>query len=108
LEALTKWAAAPPEVKPPETRALTAAERDTVRQDLARLVVASDAEAAAIRERLAHHGPALLPEVYAAQKDAATDTAPERLTALRYRLAAGDALALRWPGGVDRLASTKA
>jgi HEAT repeat protein len=108
LEALAKWAVAPPEPKPTEARELTAAERDTVRQDLARLIVAPDAEAAAIRERLARHGPALLPEVYAAHKDAATDTARERLTALRYRVAAGDALALRWPGGIDRLASTKA
>jgi HEAT repeat protein len=109
LDALTKWAAAPPEPKQAEeTPELTAAERDTVRQDITRLVASGDAESAAIRERLARHGPALLPEVYAAQKDATTDTARERLTALRYRLAAGDALALRWPGGVDRLASTKA
>lgn len=108
LDVLNKWAAAPPESKRPETPQLTAGERDTVRQDLARLIATGDAEAAAIRERLARHGPALLPEVYAAQKDATTDAARERLTALRYRLAAGDALALRWPGGLDRLASTKA
>ena len=107
LDAVTKWAAAPPEVKPPAARELTAEEVKSVRQELARMAAAPDAEAAAIRERLARHGLALLPEVYAALKDASTDAARERLTALRYRLAAGDALALKWPGGVDRLASTR-
>jgi HEAT repeat protein len=109
LDALYKWAESPPEAgAAPATRDLTAVERKDVRAELARMLTVPDTEAAAIRERLARFGPALLGEVYNAAKDAATDTARERLTALRYRLVAGDTLALRWPGGLDRLASTRA
>jgi HEAT repeat protein len=43
--------------------------------------------------------------VYAALKAARTDRERERLTALRYRLVASDALALGWPSGFDRLAA---
>ncbi|MEI7952049.1 MAG: thiazole synthase, partial [Synechococcaceae cyanobacterium ELA182] len=39
-------------------------------------------------------------------KDAATDLDRRRLLTLRYRLAAVDALVLRWPGGLERLADT--
>ena len=35
-----------------------------------------------------------------------TDFARERLTAVRYRLAAATGLVLRWPGGLERLAAT--
>jgi HEAT repeat protein len=109
FDALAKWAEAPPDAgAAPATRDLTADEQKDVRAELARMVTAPDAAAAAIRERLARFGPTLLTEVYNVSKDAATDTARERLTALRYRLVAGDTLALRWPGGLDRLASTKA
>src|SRR5437868_5269094 len=72
---------------------------------LDRLAAATDADAAAIRERLSRHGPALLPDVYARLKNPPTDQLRERLTALRYRLVAADALALNWPGGLERLAS---
>jgi HEAT repeat protein len=91
--------------QPPE---LSPAQLIEARRELARLLQASDIEAAAIRERLARHGMALLPEVYTQLKSAATDQARERLTALRYRLAASAALALDWPGGFDRLAATTA
>ncbi len=53
---------------------------------------------------MARLGAALLPEVYAQLKNAATDQDRRRLMALRYRLVADDALVLSWPGGIDRLA----
>src|SRR5262249_26965384 len=107
LQALRQWAANP--AKPaPASRELTGAQLVSVRQDIAHLLQGTDAEAAAIRERLAHHGQALLPQVAAQLQGASTDLARERLTALRYRLAATDALALHWPGGLERLAATAA
>ncbi len=108
LASLTKWAESPPAVKSATEKQLTAEELKSIRQELARLISSPDAEAVAIRERLARHGPVLLAEVYAAVKESGTDAARERLTALRYRLAAGDSLALQWPGGIDRLAAGKA
>src|SRR5205807_3721070 len=87
---------------------LTAAQLAAARQEIARMLTATDAEAVAIRERLAVHRRALLPEVYLQLKDAATDQARERLTVLRYRLVASDALALDWRGGLERLAATAA
>jgi HEAT repeat protein len=108
LKALREWApraaAAPAEA----AHALTNAERAAARADMARLGRATDEEATALRERLARHGRALLPDVYAQLKDATTDQARERLTALRYRLVASDALVLTWPGGLERLALTAA
>ena len=78
------------------------------RRDVAALLAATaEPEVLAARERLARFGPALLPEVYAALKTANTDRDRERLTALRYRLVASDALALSWPGGLERLASAE-
>lgn len=82
---------------------------ENARRELARLVQADhDAEAEVVRERLARLGPALLPLVAAELKQAATDRDRERLTALRYRLAAPTRLVLEWPGGLERLASTDA
>jgi HEAT repeat protein len=103
LKAIAEWAIHPPvelPAKPLAASALTAA-----RLELDRLGTVTDVEAAAIREGLARHGPALMPEVYARLKAAPTDQARERLTALRYRLVAADALVLNWPGGLERLAS---
>ncbi len=57
------------------------------------------------RERLAPFGRALMPAVLERLKQAESDEARERLTALRYRLASGHALTIEWPGGLDRLAS---
>ncbi len=70
-----------------------------------RLLKLSVADGAAIRARLSRHGAALLPEVYRRLEAAVTDDAREKLLALRYRLVAGDALVLRFPGGLGRLAS---
>ena len=65
---------------------------------------ADEAESDAAGHRLARLGAALLPEVYARLKDAATDQDRRRLLVLRYRLVADGALALSWPGGIERLA----
>ena len=75
------------------------------RSQIDRMLRSSAAEADAIRERLARLGDALQPEVYGRLRQTTDDRQRELLLALRYRLAAGDALALRWPGGVVRLAS---
>jgi hypothetical protein len=70
-----------------------------------RMLKGSDEEADAILQRLARFGPALLPRVYELLKTAASDRDRHRLLLLRYRLATNDSLALRWPGGLLRLAS---
>jgi HEAT repeat protein len=103
LAAVKSWSTHPPAELPPKP--LAASAPAAARLDLDRLATVSDAEAAATRERLARHGPALMPEVYTRLKNPPTDQARERLTALRYRLVANDALVLNWPGGLDRLAS---
>ncbi len=74
------------------------------RRQIERMLVADEREADAIRQRLARVGAALLPEVYARLKAAASDQDRRRLVILRYRLVASDALVLRWPGGLERLA----
>ena len=70
------------------------------------MLKANDGDAEAIRHRLAGYGAALLPEVTARLKETAADDQRQRLWALRYRLVAADSLALRWPGGLERLAAT--
>jgi HEAT repeat protein/thioredoxin-like negative regulator of GroEL len=107
LELLKQWAGQKHE--PPTTASLSGDDLGIARHDIATMLQTSDqAEVESARERLARFGPALLPEVYAALKLAATDRDRERLTALRYRAVATDALTLHWPGGFDRLASTDA
>jgi HEAT repeat protein len=76
------------------------------RQDIQRMLKANERDAGAIRNRLAGLGAALLPEVSAGLKSAADDEQRKRLWALRYRLIAADSLALRWPGGLERLADS--
>jgi HEAT repeat protein len=79
---------------------------EEARQELDRLARGADeSEARAAIERLARIGPALLPEVYDRLRAASGDAARERLTTLRYRLAASNALAVNWPAGLARLAS---
>ncbi len=81
---------------------------DRVEAELRRLIAAPPGlESAVIRERLARLGPevdALLKAMLAE----ATDHTRARLTALRYRRAASDELAVRWPDLLDRLASSEA
>jgi len=104
LAALAAWARQPGLKTPPTTQA----QWDEIKKDITRLAEADELDAIPLRERLARHGRALLPEVVARLKDAPSDQARERLTALRYRLAASGALALNWPGGLERLAATAA
>ena len=82
---------------------LSAEQLSAARRQIERMLHADEAEADAIRQRLAGWAPALLPEVYARLKDAATDQDRRRLLILRYRLAAPDSLVLVWPGGLERL-----
>ncbi len=69
------------------------------------MLTAPAGDVAAMREQLARFGRGLMPLVYARLKDVDSDAGRERLIALRYRLAASDRLPLRWPGGLERLAS---
>jgi HEAT repeat protein len=99
---LEKWKDKPlGEQEPP--KALSAKELADARRQVERMLVADEAEADAIRQRLARLRSALLPEVYARLKTATADQDRRRLMILRYRLAATDLLVLRWPGGVERL-----
>lgn len=111
LAALQKWTqqatagqAAAGQAPPPQK--LSADQLLSAGRQIDRLLAASDSEAQAIRGRLARLGDALLPEVYQRLKQASTDRDRERLLALRYQLVAGETLALRWPGGLRRLAVT--
>jgi HEAT repeat protein len=101
--ALRGWLARPAaagERKPP-----TAHELASARRDIDRMLKTDAAEAEAIVQRLARLGAALVPEVTARLKEAAGDRDRQRLLVLRYGLVAADSLALRWPGGLARLAA---
>ena len=89
----------PPEKLSPEQLAQASA-------DLDRMLKADAKEADAIRQRLAGLRASLLPEVSARLKKAARDQDRQRLLVLRYHLVAGDAVVLRWPGGLERLAAS--
>jgi HEAT repeat protein len=78
------------------------------RQEIERLLNMTALEGEAARAQLARFGAALLPEIDRQLEQAVTDQQREKLLALRYRLVAGDSLALRFPGGLVRLASTDA
>jgi HEAT repeat protein len=105
LAKLKSWAekdVAKPAEKPKQ---LTAEQWAEVRHELDRLVKGGQDEADAVSNRLSRLGAVLLPEVTARLKQTEADEARGRLLTLRYRLAAADALELRWPGGVSRLAA---
>ena len=104
LGRLEKWkdqALRPPESAP---RQLTPEQLASAREQIEWMLRADEAESDAAGHRLARLGAALLPEVYARLKDAATDRDRRRLLVLRYRLVADGGLALSWPGGIERLA----
>lgn len=109
LDVLSKWASSPDlqdseaagDEMPLSDEALADA-----RRLIERMIAADVVEARAIRERLARLGKTLMPEIHAQLKTVETDRARQRLTALRYRLVASDALVLNWPGGLDRLSAT--
>ena len=113
LAALNLWAEKyqPPASGPnegvlkPTRQKLTEQALVEARRDIDRMLKANPADAEAIRHRLAGYGAALLPEVTARLKETAADAERQRLWALRYRLVAADSLALRWPGGLERLAA---
>lgn len=106
LDALEEWAhkvedladKSPP---PSDEELLQAGEQ------IDRMLRAEPAAVVAIRERLAKLGKNLLPEVVQRLSHASTDDQRERLLALRYRLVSSPTLELRWPGGIERLASTR-
>ncbi|MFO1004682.1 MAG: HEAT repeat domain-containing protein [Planctomycetaceae bacterium] len=77
------------------------------RADIAKLVTVDPSEVEAIGVHLARYGSELLPEVREQQRVAMSDKIRERLDWLRYRLVASDALVLKWPGGLTRLAATE-
>jgi HEAT repeat protein len=106
LSALEKWTDEAIGEQPGEPEELSQPLRALARSEIERMLQSTDAEAGAIRERLARLGPALLSEVYDRLKQASADRDRHRLLALRYRLVADGALVLRWPGGVTRLAAT--
>ncbi|EAQ78530.1 hypothetical protein DSM3645_26644 [Blastopirellula marina DSM 3645] len=87
---------------------LSTKEMDAAQLQIDRLLQASLADGAVIAARLARHAEALLPEVVRRLQDAQTDEERTKLRALRYRLVANDALVLRFPGGLARLASSDA
>jgi HEAT repeat protein len=89
-----------------EAKQLSKEQLAAARKQIERMLAADESEADAIRQRLARFGSPLLPEVYARLKDAAADQDRRRLLILRYRLAACDALVLRWSGGIERLGDT--
>ena len=105
LAALGLWAE---KFQPPAVETKKVSEQALVeaRREIDRMLKAAPADAEAIRHRLAGLGEALLPEVASRLKDAAGDEPRQRLWALRYRLVAADSLALRWPGGLERLADS--
>ena len=107
MKALRAWSANPGKL-PGVGDTLAGDDLAAARQEIARLLKVSDVEAGVIRERLARHGAALLPEVYAQLTEAPTDAARERLTTLRYRLVASSALVFDWTGGLERLAAVDA
>jgi len=107
IAALQAWAATADHVSTTQPAILTLEQLAVARRDVSALLQASsEAELEAPRERLAQLGQALLPEVRNELSVAATDRDRERLTALRYRLCSSDALALNWPDGFERLASS--
>ncbi|HEU5432765.1 MAG TPA: HEAT repeat domain-containing protein [Thermomicrobiales bacterium] len=103
LAALNGWAENASAL--PEAETLAPDELAAAQGEIDKLLAADATEAEALAARLARYGRALAPEVYARLRQADNDRDRERLTWLRYRLAATDALALGWPGGLARLAA---
>ena len=111
LKVLDEWSAALPEDSPDESAAvepLSPERIDQVRAEISKLGTADLDEAEAIISRLSRLSRSLMPEVRDQSRQAATDKLRERLDWLRFRLASADALDLKWPGGLMRLASTDA
>jgi HEAT repeat protein len=97
-----------PSDTPSDKEKLSAERLADAKRQIARMLKSTDEEAAAIRERLAGLAALLLPEVREQLSTAETDRQRHLLLALRYRLIASDALALKWPQGLVRLAASDA
>ncbi|MEX2216038.1 MAG: HEAT repeat domain-containing protein, partial [Phycisphaeraceae bacterium] len=109
IKALATWANSVKPAAPPPPVELEHAQLDEAKQAIDRMLAANDPQQVrAMRDRLARLGPALMPLVREQLKAAASDSARERLLALRYRLTASEGLMLAWPGGIERLAATEA
>ncbi|MCE9526066.1 MAG: HEAT repeat domain-containing protein, partial [Planctomycetales bacterium] len=105
LTKLMAWGAAQKKTGDVARDALTTEELQDAKNLIARMLTGNAVEATAIRERLARHRELLLSLARAEFQKAETDEARERLLGLRYRLVASEALALNWPGGLERLAA---
>ncbi|RCS54085.1 hypothetical protein DTL42_02735 [Bremerella cremea] len=105
LAQLTQWASELKKQEEDASAELSAEELAEAQEQIDRLLTLSPTEGAPIAARLARLGERLLPEVYRRLEAAEIDEQRERLLALRYRLVAPDALMLRFPGGLARLAS---
>jgi HEAT repeat protein len=89
-----------------EVEPLTLEDLAMARSEISKLLAADMAEAEAIIARLARFGRGLVPEVREFGLRAESDKNRMRLDWLRFRLTATDALVLKWPGGLTRLAAT--
>jgi HEAT repeat protein len=105
LTALSEWGAAAHSAAA-DPQELDPADLTVAKQMIDHMLSGTAGEVQAIREQLARYGRLLLPEVYDRLKAAATDEARERLTILRYRLVESQTLALKWPGGIERLSAS--
>ncbi len=107
LQALQTWASAPLQADK-KIAEPSKADRANMLSELDRLLKVPPAELPAILERLAGFGEVISREVAKRLKASDREDDRQRLTALRYRLVAGDDLATRWPGGLMRLAARDA
>ncbi|MFN0055043.1 MAG: HEAT repeat domain-containing protein [Planctomycetales bacterium] len=92
----------------PAVEPLTPAETSTLRTELDRLLAAPAADLDAIAAPLVRFRGRALPDIRERRQQVSTDQERERLDWLRLRLLASDELALKWPGGLKRLAATEA
>jgi HEAT repeat protein len=107
LKHVADWAASAkfPQADAAAERPLSSSDLASAREAIEKMLTAPAADVAAMREQLARFGRGLMPLVYGRLKDGDSDASRERLVAMRYRLVASDRLPLRWPGGLERLAS---
>lgn len=105
LARLDAWSSQLGESDESGTKKLSEEQLTEAKAQIDHLLTVSPTEGAPIAARLARHAEQLLPEVYRRLEEAETDQDRERLSALRYRLVADEALVVRFPGGVVRLAS---
>ncbi len=109
LKLLHAWASASASAVPTTTAPSNADDRNAsdMNGELDALLSAgTNAEARAVRERMVRFGESILPLVHQRLRETRSEQTHFRLTSLRYRVVATDALAGKWPGGFDRLAAS--